>query len=262
MSRPIITLTTDFGQADAYVGTMKGAILGICPDATLVDISHQVRPQAVQQAAYLLSTAAAYFPPGTLHLVVVDPGVGTERRAVAVQTNRFIYVAPDNGVLDMALKQDQACLAIHLTNSRYRLPHVSATFHGRDIFAPAAAYLACGTDPRQMGESIPPSDLISRPSFQPQRQPDGSLLGQILHVDHFGNLITNYQHPMASSPVSVVVVGERIGGLSQTFSDVAVGDLVAYVGSSGYLEIAMREGDAANRLHVDIGDPVVIEEGS
>jgi S-adenosylmethionine hydrolase len=262
MSRPIITLTTDFGQADAYVGTMKGVILGICPDATMVDISHEIHPQAVRQAAYLLSTAMPYFPPGTIHLVVVDPGVGSERRAIAVQTGRFMYVAPDNGILTMALNRDPARSAVHLTDPRYRLSPVSATFHGRDIFAPSAAYLASGTDLREMGESVSPSDLVSLPSLQPHRRPDGSQLGQILHVDHFGNLITNFQGPMDRDRVFICVGGERIAGLSRTFSEVQPGEWVVYIGSSGYLEIAVRQGNAASQIHVDVGDPVEIEGDS
>jgi S-adenosylmethionine hydrolase len=259
MSRPIITLTTDFGQADGYVGTMKGVILGICPEATLIDITHEVRPQAVRQAAYLLSTAVPYFPPDTVHLVVVDPGVGSERRAMAVQTARATYVAPDNGVLDMALAQDPPQRAIHLRDPRFRLPKTSATFHGRDIFAPAAAYLACETDPLKMGDSIPLSDLISLPSFQPERRPDHSLLGLILHIDHFGNLVTNFRSPLPIDSPVVQVGDQKIAGVRRTFSDVRPGEPVAYIGSTGYLEIAIREGDAAHQLGVDLGDPIVIE---
>jgi S-adenosylmethionine hydrolase len=258
MSRPIISLTTDFGQADSYAGTMKGVIVGVCREAIVVDISHDVRPQAVRQAAYLLSTAVPYFPQGTVHLVVVDPGVGGERRAIAVQTERAIYVAPDNGVLDMALRQDPARLAVQLTNPRYHL-QVSTTFHGRDIFAPVAAHLACGTDLREMGEAIPLSGLISLPACPPQRQPDGSWLGQILHVDHFGNAVTDFQRPLAHDRVTVIVAGERIPGLSRTFAAVEPGALVAYVGSSGYLEIAVRDGNGAERLRVDVGDTVEIQ---
>jgi S-adenosylmethionine hydrolase len=210
MPRPVITLTTDFGQQDSYVGTMKGVMLSICPDATLVDITHEVRPQAVRQAAYLLSTAVPYFAPGTVHLVVVDPGVGSERRAIAVKSSRAIYVAPDNGVLDMALAQDPARRAVSIANPDVRLPSVSATFHGRDIFAPAAAHLACGTDPLQMGEPIPLTSLVSQPSLQVQRRADGSLSGQILHMDHFGNLITNFHEPLTVDPLVVLIGQARI----------------------------------------------------
>ncbi len=266
MSRAIITLTTDFGQADGYVAAMKGVILGICPDAALVDVSHDVHPQAVQQAAYVLSTAAPYFPRGTIHLVVVDPGVGSERRPVVVQTRQAFYVAPDNGVLSLVLVQEPVQMVIHLTEPRYRLPQVSATFHGRDIFAPAAAHLACGIDPRQMGNPLSPSQLVTLPSLAPQQQPDGTWSGQVLHIDRFGNLITNIrypisntQHPAPTARLLIIAAGQRITNLSRTFTDGAPGELIAYLGSSGYLEIAVREGSAAARLDMDVGDPVRIE---
>jgi hypothetical protein len=259
MSQPIITLTTDFGQADSYVGTMKGVILTICPEAALVDISHEIRPQSVQQAAYVLSTATPYFPAGTIHLVVVDPGVGTERRPVVVQTERALYVIPDNGVLDLVLNREAARRAIHLAEPRYRLGQVSATFHGRDIFAPAAAHLACGTDPGQMGQPFPITELASLALHGPQPLPDGQWKGTILHVDHFGNLITNLKPTQAGSSISVRVKERRIEALSNTFGDVAEGELVAYVGSSGHLEIAVRGGNAAQALGMEVGDEVQIE---
>ena len=271
MSRPVIALTTDFGQADGYVGTMKGVILGICPRAEMVDVSHEIRPQAVRQAAYVLHTAAPYFPAGTVHLVVVDPSVGTARRPIVVQTERATYVAPDNGVLSLVLAQDPARLAVHLTASataataRYCLPEISATFHGRDIFAPAAAHLASGVDPHCMGDLLPLSDLVTLSALHPKPQADGSWQGEILHVDRFGNLVTNYQFPMTSEQYAnpdlhfaVEAGGEWVVGLSRTYADVAPGELVAYVGSSGYLEVAVREGNASVRLDVDVGDPVQI----
>jgi S-adenosylmethionine hydrolase len=256
MSRPIVTLTTDFGQSDSYVGAMKGVILGLCPEATLVDICHEIHPQAVRQAAYVLSTAIPYFPPGTVHLVVVDPGVGSQRRPIVVQSGRALYVAPDNGVLGLGLRQDPARLAIHLTEPAYRLSRISATFHGRDIFAPAAAHLACGTAPRQMGSPIPLSDLRTLPTIEPQPQADGTWLGEILHIDRFGNLITSFQVPEHQAPIAIMVAEQRIEKLSRTFADVAPGELVAYVGSSGYLEIAVRDGNAARRLGLSVGDPI------
>jgi S-adenosylmethionine hydrolase len=266
MSRPIITLTTDFGQTDSYVGAMKGVILDICPQARLVDISHGIRPQSLQQAAYVLATAVPYFPRGTVHLVVVDPGVGSARRPVAVQTERATYVAPDNGLLGLVLDQAPARLAIQLTGARYRLPMVSATFHGRDVFAPAAAYLASGIDPGVMGDPVPLSDLVTLPTLRPRPLPGGVWQGEILNVDHFGNLVTNLRLPatdaqhLASAPqFAVVVGGERLAGLSRTFADVEPGELVAYAGSGGYLEIAVREGSAATRLGVDIGDRIRFE---
>jgi S-adenosylmethionine hydrolase len=271
MARPIISLTTDFGQADGYVGTMKGVILGICPEAALVDISHEIRPQAVRQAAYVLSTAVPYFPAGAVHLVVVDPGVGSDRRPIAVQTQRAIYVAPDNGVLNLVLARDAARLVVHLEAPGYCLSQVSATFHGRDIFAPAAAHLACGADPRHMGALLPASDLVHLPNLTPTPNPDGSYQAHVLHIDRFGNLVTNIpltkgQTPISNipptegrTPIRITIGREQITGLHRTFADVPPGALLAYVGSSGYLEIAEREGNASARLGVDLGDPVHVE---
>jgi hypothetical protein len=267
MSRPIITLTTDFGLLDGYVGTMKGVLLSLCPEADLVDISHEIRPQAVRQAAYVLSTAVPYFPSGTVHLVVVDPTVGSERRPLVIETARAFYVAPDNGVISLALHHDPARRAIHLTNAHYRLAQVTATFQGRDIFAPAAAHLACGTSPSEMGDPIPLSEMVSLPATEPELRSDGSWHGEILHIDHFGNLITNFRRPNRGpnrgpdpkSRIAVTAGGRRIEKLGRTFSDVKPGELIAYVGSSGYLEIAMREGNAARVLGLEIGDPVQVE---
>jgi S-adenosylmethionine hydrolase len=266
MSQPVIALTTDFGQADGYVGTMKGVILGICPGAALVDVSHEIQPQAVRQAAYVLHTAVPYFPPGTVHLVVVDPGVGSARRPIVVQTERATYVAPDNGVLSLALSQAPPHLAVRLTEASYRLSQVSATFHGRDIFAPAAAHLACGVDPRTMGEAVQLCDLVTLPALQPKLQPDACWQGEVLYIDRFGNLVTCFQSAQfrmqdrQHNAQSLVEIGEqRIEGVSQTFTDVEIGELVAYVGSSGYLEIAVREGDAAAQLGVAVGTPVRIK---
>jgi hypothetical protein len=263
MPKPVITLTTDFGQADAYVGTMKGVILGICPGAALVDISHEIGPQAVRQAAYVLSTATAHFPKGAVHLVVVDPGVGSDRQPIAVQTARACYVAPDNGVLGLSLAQDlpRKAVRIRVAGSRFVRPEISATFHGRDVFAPVAAHLACGVTLDEVGDEIPISGLVPLIGIEPQADAGGDTLGEVLHVDRFGNLVTNIQYPTGQYPLpnpnlSLRVGRVRIAGLSRTFSDVAPGEVVAYVGSSGYLEVAEREGHAAQRLAVGVGDPV------
>jgi hypothetical protein len=235
---------------------MKGVILGICPQGMPVDVCHEIRPQAVRQAAYVLESASPFFPLGTVHVVVVDPGVGTDRRAIVVKTELATYVAPDNGVLSLILAQGNAHSAVHLTEPRYHLSPVSATFHGRDIFAPAAAHLACGVDLREMGDEIGLSDLVRLPNLEPVRQSGGSWLGEVVHVDQCGNLVTSLRGAQASAGQSFEIAGERIRGLSRTYADVGPGELVAYVGSSGYLEIAVREGSAATTLGADVGDPV------
>jgi S-adenosyl-L-methionine hydrolase (adenosine-forming) len=260
MSRPVITLTTDFGLADGYVAAMRGAILSICPQAQVVDISHSVKPQAVQQAAYLLSTVAPYFPPGTVHVAVVDPGVGTQRRAVAVHCGRALYVAPDNGLLSLTLEQDPPRAAVQLLDARFHLPEVSATFHGRDIFAPVGAHLACGADLHEMGPTLPVEDLCRLSLARPERDEEGRWQAQVLHVDHFGNLITNLRADEVAPSLTLAAGGTRIEGLNRTFADVAPGELLAYTGSSGYVEIAVRQGSAARRLGLEIGDAVVAEE--
>ena len=259
-SPPTITLMTDFGLAEPYVGVMKGVILDLTPNASLVDLTHAVPPQDVRQAAFLLSTAVDYFPAGTVHVVVVDPGVGSERRPIAVQTDRAYFVAPDNGVLTLALTRQRTEIIIHLTNSDYWLPEVSTTFHGRDIFAPIAAHLARGVPINDLG--IPVQDIVQLPPTEPARQPDGSIQGQIQHIDRFGNCITNVPSNMlpANARVVVKVGGQSIQGLSPTYSAVESGAELSLIGSSGFLEIAVRAGNAAERLAVRVGDAVLVEQ--
>ncbi len=256
--RSIITLTTDFGTEDPYVGIMKGVILGIAPEATIVDLSHGVPPQDVRRASFLISSAVPYFPPGTIHVVVVDPGVGSERRPIALQTQRASYVAPDNGVLTLVLHREPATRIVHLTNARYWLPMVSATFHGRDVFAPVAAHLARGVPLDELGEPI--DEIVTLPLLQPTCQADGSIVGHIQHIDHFGNCITDIPAEMVASTASITVevAGHRIHGLAPTYAAVAPGNLVALIGSAGYLEVAIREGNAARQLGIEVGERVVI----
>ncbi len=252
MHRPVITLTTDFGLTDAYVGAMKGVLLGICPGAVLVDLSHEIPPQDVRGAAFVVAAAAPYFPEGTVHLVVVDPGVGSTRRAVAVLTQRSLFVAPDNGVLSLALLQEPVVQTAELANPRYRLPEVSATFHGRDLFAPAAAHLACGTPLQELGPPI--TDLVTLPWPPPELQADGSLIACVLHVDRFGNLILNVQpghvEGWPRDQIEFEIAGRQVVGVSRTYADVPSGVPVAYLGSSGYLELGVRDGNAAARWGV------------
>jgi S-adenosylmethionine hydrolase len=255
---PTITLLTDFGLEDPYVGIMHGVILNIVPRANLVDLTHTVPPQAVDHAAFLLATAVAYFPPDTVHLVVVDPGVGTTRRPIAVRTEHAFYVAPDNGVLDLALARQPPERCVQLTEQRYWLAEVSATFHGRDIFAPVAAHLARGVPIDQLGRPV--RDLTHRPSLQVEREPDGRLRGRIQHIDRFGNCVTNVPAELLLNRASIIKVGDAtIQGLAVTYAAAEPGELVALIGSHGFLEIAVRNGSAADHIDGRVGERIVIE---
>lgn len=254
----LITLTTDFGLADSYVGVMKGVILSIDPTATIVDISHEIAPHDVREAAYVIYTAYPYFPPDTVHVVVVDPGVGSQRRAIALRAARACFVAPDNGVLSYVLAREELGQAVSLTNPRYHRPAVSHTFHGRDIFAPVAAHLARGVPLAELGEPL--TEIVTFPFSQPQVLPDGKVIAHVLHIDRFGNLILDVREgdESLSREIFLEVAGHRLWGLRHTFADVPVGELVAYIGSSGHLEIALREGNAAQRLNMEIGDEILL----
>jgi S-adenosylmethionine hydrolase len=250
----IITLTTDFGAADAYVGIMKGVILSIAPGVQLVDLSHEVPPQDVREAIYLLESAAPYFPQGTVHLAVVDPGVGSARRALVVSTRRACYVGPDNGLFTGPLGEPGA-QAWALDRPEFWLPDPSRTFHGRDIFAPAAAHLAGGMTPREMGHPI--DDPIRLVLAGPARATGGAIDGQVVHVDRFGNLITGIPAAwVAGEGWQCRIAGETIQGIFDTYADAATGALLMLVGSGGALEIAERNGNAARRLGVKAGEPV------
>jgi len=266
----IITLTTDFGLADAYVAVMKGVILGINPEAKLVDLCHAIKPQNIPQAAFVLGTAYQFFPERTIHVVVVDPGVGTGRRAVILRTPRADFVAPDNGVLSYVLPESSAAPAgvsrqqvelppgleaVVLTNPEFWRSPVSATFHGRDIFAPVAAWLSLGRRLEDFGERI--TSLTVLPLPRPYRTQDEILIGHILHIDHFGNLITNIKgEDLPGQAVTIEVAGQFITGLSRTYEE---GEgLLALIGSSGYLEIALKGGSASAFLDAKVGDEVKI----
>jgi len=272
---PIITLTTDFGLAGPYVAAMKGVILSLNPAATIVDITHEVRPQQVAQAAFLLAQALPYFPRGTIHVVVVDPGVGTARQALALATPEMLLVGPDNGVLSAALPEEtrhrtllgpdpggvglpEDYRAVVLRRRRYMWRPVSATFHGRDVFAPAAAHLSLGVGLEALGPAV--RRIRALPPFRARRRPDGALEGHVLHVDHFGNLVTDVRaEDLPAGRVEVTIGGQRIEGLARTYEEGP--DMKALVGSAGYLEVACRGGSAAYRLGVDVGAPVLVTEG-
>jgi S-adenosylmethionine hydrolase len=254
----LITLTTDFGLADSYVGVMKGVMLSLDPTATIVDISHDIAPQDVREAAYVVYTAYPYFPPDTVHVVVVDPGVGSRRKAIALQAANAHFVAPDNGVLSYMLAREEMRQAVSLTNSRYHRPTVSHTFHGRDIFAPVAAHLARGIPLTELGEPL--TEIVTFSLPQPQVLPNGNVVGHVLQVDRFGNLILDVREgdPILGEGLVLEVAGRRIQGLGRTFRDVLAGEMLAYIGSSGHLEIAFREGNAAQSLGVEKGDKILL----
>lgn len=280
----IITLTTDFGLADGYVAAMKGVILGINPEARLVDICHNIEPQSILQAAFVFSTAYTFFPKRTVHVVVVDPGVGTERRAIILKTPNAFFVAPDNGVLSYIIQQYLAeppdeeaeyqqyisaaggrllkvalaneAEAVAITDNKYFRSPVSPTFHGRDIFAPVAAHLSLGVALEEFGERLTSLEMLLL--HRPQKRADGSLVAHIIHIDNFGNLITDIKSDdlPGTGDVTVEVGGRTISGVSGTYAERR--ELMALVGSSGSLEIALRDGSAQSLLGVRLGDEVIL----
>jgi len=241
---PWVTLTTDFGTADGYVGAMKGVILSRCAAAQIVDISHEIPRHDVGHAAYVVAQVAAAFPARTIHVVVVDPGVGSSRRAVIVEAGDQLFVGPDNGVL--ALVAGASARAHLIVDPRFTAAEVSATFHGRDLFAPAAAALACGL---ALSEAGPAVALAAT---------DATGAGaRVVHVDAFGNLITNLRADDIGA--GFAVGGQRFTALQRTYADVEVGQLVAYVGSAGTVEVAVREGSASERRGVGRGAVIEVE---
>jgi len=249
----LITLTTDLGTRDAYVGVMKGVILSINPKATIVDLCHEIGPQNIRQAAFLLHISCPYFPGDAIHIVVVDPGVGTKRRLLLVISPLGRFLAPDNGVLSYILGEGRF-EAFELSNPRYWLSPVSSTFHGRDILAPAAAHLSLGVSPGELGRMA--SGLVSFPIPRPEKAP-GSLRGEVLHIDAFGNLITNIRKDdLPEGALRVEIAGHSIEKLGRSYA--AGRGLLALVGSSGYLEIAVKNKSAARLLGVKVGEPVLV----
>jgi len=253
---PLITLTTDFGLQDSFVGTMKGVILGIAPAARLVDLTHDVPPQDVRAGAYALYAAYRYFPAHTVHLAVVDPGVGSARRAVAVRASWGTFVAPDNGLLSLVLSRETVDEAVALENPAYRLSQVSHTFHGRDVFAPAAAHIARGVSLSELGPAV--TDLVTFPVSRPARR-GSTLTGYVIYVDRFGNLVTDVTEADLTGPVATVEAGTaRIAGLSDAYAAAVPGQPLALIGSAGHLEVAVREGHAGRVLGLGVGDPVTV----
>lgn len=258
---PIITLLTDFGLRDGYVAAMKGVILSLAPEAVLVDISHDLPPQDVTAAAFVLASCWQFFPEGTIHLAVVDPGVGSNRRAVAVAAQGHSFVAPDNGLLSLALAEAPSFDAVTLTNPLYwRTPTPSHTFHGRDVFAPVAAHLAKGIPLAALGEPL--GDLVRLPWPQPLPLAAGGWRGEVVYIDRFGNAITNLPGALVEPyREGWFYAGPfRLRGLAGTYAEVEPGTPLALIGSHGYLEIAIREGNAAQKGNLQVGTPVEVHK--
>ena len=261
----VVTLTTDFGVRDPYVAEMKGVMLGLAPDVRLVDISHDVDSHDVVGAALVLEAAIPFFPPGTVHLAVVDPGVGTRRRALAARAHGHWFVGPDNGLLEWAFTDPQA--QVHeLSDAAWFRQPVSRTFHGRDVFAPVAGHLAKGVALERFGARI--TDPVRLPRRAPKPE-DGELPGCVMWIDHFGNALTDLTAAaiarafpgVAQEKLLVEVGSRRLHGLSRSYGERPVGEVVAIIGSSGRLEIAQVGGDVSVRLGIGEGDPVRVRAG-
>lgn len=254
MPRTIITLTTDFGLSDHFVGTMKAVILGIHPVAEIVDISHQVNAFEIAEAGFVLAQAYRYFPKKTVHVVVVDPGVGTSRRPILVEAAAQYFVAPDNGVLSMIYSREKHKVRA-ITAERYFLKPVSQTFHGRDVFAAVAAHLAKGVAPGRLGKPI--TDYLRLEFDQPVRTGRRFWTGSILKIDRFGNLITNFhisEFPQVEQrPIELAIGPQKVSSLVRNYAEGGIGEPVLIVGSSGYLEVATNQGSAAKLLGCGVG---------
>jgi hypothetical protein len=248
MAEPILTLTTDFGLVDHYVGVMKGVILEICPHARIVDISHQVTPFAIAEGAYLIAQAYAWFPKKTVHVAVVDPGVGSERRAILVEAAGQYFVGPDNGVFSMVMAREKHKTRA-ITNDGYFHRPVSRTFQGRDVFAPVGAHLAAGVATARMGKNFPAVVLpdLERP--------------QVLHIDRFGNIVTNLPaDDLGIKQVSLEIGGTRISAFASYYAEVEPGRLFLIEGSSGFIEVSMNGGSAAERIGCRAGAMVKVRK--
>lgn len=257
----IVTLTTDFGLRDPYVAEMKAVILSICPEAAIVDVSHDVGKFDVRTGAYMLASAAPYFPKGTIHVAVVDPGVGTARRCLIVETKQSFFVGPDNGVLVLAGDKQGIVSIREITNPKLMLPNVSSTFHGRDIFAPAAAHLANRVAPADFGAEV--RDMV-KPEFARVETDKGKLVGEVLHVDGFGNIVTNVGEEALGNLKTWDSVGVNINGfnvkteLAKTYAEAKPREVFVLMGSQGYVEVAVNQGSAAEQFKAKTGDKVTL----
>lgn len=254
----VITLTTDFGTRDSYVGTMKGVIFGIAPDVHIVDLTHEIETQDITEASIVLKSTRGFFPAGTIHVCVVDPEVGGERRPIVAVSGNHYFVGPDNGVFSFVLGDDYEVW--ELRDPRYRLSSVSDTFHGRDIFAPAAAHLSLGVEPALFGPRV---DTIEQTQARRPMIFQNRIQAEVIHVDSFGNLITNVPRSIVEGAsegrkLRIEVSGRVIEEVSRTYARGGKGELIALIGSTDLLELAVRDGNASRRLGVGRGDPVLL----
>ncbi len=251
----IITLATDFGEKDYYVGAVKGVILSINPDVTIIDITHQLPPHNLISAAFTLRNYYQYYPPDTIHMVVVDPGVGGKRKPILIETEKYQFIGPDNGIfswIDQPFKE-----VIYLNNSKFCLNPVSSTFQARDIFAPVSAYLSLGVEINQFGKPLEKIVKLAIPKVQFKKN---KTMGEIIQVDNFGNLITNIRPENLKKSIKTIKVKDRkIMKIRKTFSEVGEGEIIAYWGSAGFLEIGVNQGSAAEKSKAKIGEKVEIE---
>ena len=250
---PIVTLLSDFGTRDGFVAAMKGVILEIAPTARLADATHDIAPGDVEAAAFVLHQYWRLFPPGTVHLAVVDPGVGTERRAVALEAEGRYVVAPDNGLITRVMGAVPTARCVEMSAAEYWRSDPSMTFHGRDIFAPAAAHLAAGVPLERLGPAVADPVLLT---LEPPRRTPQEIVGRVAHIDRFGNLITDVPAEWLVDGWRVSVAGREVGSLRRTYADVEEGEPLALIGSLGTLEVAARGGSAASQLGAARGDPV------
>jgi S-adenosylmethionine hydrolase len=250
----IITLLTDFGLRDHFVGALKGVLLKLNPDLTLVDISHLIPPQDIHSGAFTLNQTCFYYPAGTIHLAVVDPGVGSERKALAVTAGGHFFVAPDNGLLTHVMESQEDCTAYEITADHYYMKPVSSTFHGRDIFAPIAAWISRGIPLHQLGPVVPNPVKLQIPALKRVR--DSLIQGTILAVDHFGNLITNLKPADVPQTFKMMAGQKEITSMRKTYAEGVPGELFVIPGSTGYLEISIKNGSAAAQLNLKAGFPI------
>jgi S-adenosyl-L-methionine hydrolase (adenosine-forming) len=261
MGPKLLTLTTDFGTQGTYVASVKGTILTLAPGTTIIDVTHQIAPQNILEGAFVLGTIVHSFPKGTVHLAVVDPGVGTDRRILAVEAHGQWFVAPDNGLLSCVLAEKKATKIKHVVNPAIRRERVSSTFHGRDIMAPAAAFLLNGGDPNELGPELEKAVVLS--NFLPRAiDSKGEISGEVVFRDAFGNLITNIPEEalvgwLENPNMWEIEIGaKKIDRVSRTYGESQIGELIALIGSEGWLEIAVVNGDAARALSVAPGTSV------